>query len=68
MFRAYLPTWRQFAAVELYTVLLVWTLTTLTRQPFLEGLYHVVPVSLAQLAAYSAATALHPRWMPRRSD
>lgn len=64
MLRAYLPTWRQLAAVELYTVLLVWGLTALTRQPFLEGLFHVVPVSLVQLAAYCAAGPLHPRWVP----
>jgi signal transduction histidine kinase len=64
MLRAYLPTWRQLAAVELYTVLLVWGLTALTRQPFVEALFHVVPVSLVQLAAYCAAGPLHPRWLP----
>ncbi len=64
MLRPYLPTCRQLAAVELYTVLLTWTLTTLTRQPLLEGLLHVVPVSLAQLAAYTTASALRPHWMP----
>lgn len=64
MLRAHLPTWRQIAAVELYAVLLAWSLTTLTRQPLLEGLWHFIPVSLAQLAAYAAASALHPRWIP----
>jgi signal transduction histidine kinase len=64
MSRAYLPTWRQTAAVELYTVLLAWSLTALTRQPFLEGWRYFVPVSLAQLLAYCAASARHPRWMP----
>ncbi|WP_460885436.1 sensor histidine kinase [Pseudoduganella ginsengisoli] len=44
--------------------MLTWILATLTRQPFLECLRHLVPVSLAQLAAYTAATAWQPRWMP----
>lgn len=60
----YLPTWRQLAAVELYTVLLVSGLTALTRQPFLEALLHVAPVSLVQLATYCAVSHWRPRWIP----
>ncbi|WP_338847699.1 histidine kinase [Massilia sp. W12] len=65
MSRTRLPTWRQIAAVELYTICVAWGLTSLTRQPFLDGVLHMIPLSLAQLLAFCAAGAWRPSWLPQ---